>query len=247
MKSKYWKWMLLASLFLVSACSGNQTAADKSQADIPTPTPTPEVTAEPEPAETKGDEINRPVIVHKADVVYFDQGDSFMDFSENVQSVTDAEDGEIPYENIGGFDGEYTEEEIYSFTHQSDRPELTGKIGNGMYFTISYEREYYQFHEELTCVTNAFDSEGHASWKEYKIITLYVDENDSIGSLNILSDQVEVRDQHALSGTLMGYVVRTKSYWVFEIQEGDGFNWYRIGNDLWIQDDGRSVDFLSGF
>lgn len=246
MKSKYWKWMLPASLFLVSACSGSQAAADEPPADIPTPTPTPEVTAEPEPAETAGDVINRPVIVHKADVVYFDRGDSFMDFSENVESVTDAEDGEIPYDNIGGLE-DYTEEEVYALTHPADRPELAGQIGNGLYFTLSYQHEYYQFHEELTCVTTAFDSEGHASWKEYKIITLFADENDSIGSLNILSDQVEVRNQNALSGILMGYVVRTRSYWVFEIQKGDGFFWYRIGNDLWIQDDGRSVEFMSGF
>ena len=93
-------------------------------------------------SETTNDGINRPIITHKADVVYFNEDQGFMDFSENVKSVVDEEDGDILYENIGGIEGPYTKEEIYKFTHCEDNIEFFKNRDGGLYFSISYDADF---------------------------------------------------------------------------------------------------------
>lgn len=192
----------------------------------------------PREEESIADDVNRPVITHKADVIYFDKGQSFHDYSENVLSVVDVEDGDIPYEFIGGFDGPYTDEELYDLTHQTENPRIAESKLHGMYATFGGKFDSNEYGEESICVTNAFDSEGHASWKEYTIIYLEVDENSAIGMAEIKVESLNVRDQPSISGTKMGQVVIDKTYLVYETIVADGYTWYRIAKDLWIADDG---------
>lgn len=186
--------------------------------------------------------INRPVITHKADVVFFDQGQSFRDFSENVVSVIDEEDGDIPYEYIGGFVGPLSDEEIYDVTHPKDKPQAFAGRPEGYYFTTGWSQAQNEYGEEFACVTGAFDSEGHASWKEFKIIFLDTDEAAAIGIAHINVEGLNVRNLPSTQGTKMGQVVMDKTYLVYESVEADGYTWYRIARDLWIADlDGKWI------
>lgn len=193
--------------------------------------------------ESTADKINRPVIIHKSDVIFFDKGQSFLDYSENVLSVVDAEDGDIPYEFIGGLDGPHTDEEIYDLTHQTENPRIVENRPHGLYATFAGKHVPNEYGEESICVTNAFDSEGHASWKEYTIIYLEVDESSAIGTAYIKTESLNVRDKPSTSGTQMGQVVIDKTYLVYETVDADGYTWYRIAEDLWIADDGTWINF----
>lgn len=215
----------------------------------PSPTPTPVPTESPLPSddlkesENKNDGINRPIIKHKADVVYFDEGDSFGDFSENVIEVTDLEDGNLSYVWYGGITGTFSEEELYRLTHRDDDPKIVESSKSGIFFTFG--TSFSKNNSERLCVTNAFDSEGHASWKEYKIIYIPVDHDTSIGSAIVNVDSLNVRNYPSTEASKLGCVAINKSYLIYEIQESKDYTWYRIGEDLWIANDGTWVTFTS--
>ena len=244
--------IILLSVLVLIGCHRNDGAVE--QPHIPNVEPsseTSEVTQNqedesnnvPREEESNADDVNRPVITHKSDVIYFDKGQSFLDYSENVLSVVDVEYWDIPYEFIGGLDGPHTDEEIYDLTHQTENPRITEGRSHGMYATFGGKLYPNEYGEESICVTNAFDSDGHASWKEYTIIYLEADENSAIGTASIKVESLNVRDMPSISGIKMGQVVIDKTYLVYETADADGYTWYRIAKDLWIADDGTWISF----
>lgn len=67
------------------------------------------------------------------------------------------------------------------------------------------------------------------------------------GSLQVLVDQITIRNSPTLTGEAMGTVYYGQSYTVYDVQQADGYTWYEIDevNGGWIASDGSWVSYTS--
>ena len=67
------------------------------------------------------------------------------------------------------------------------------------------------------------------------------------GSLSVLVDQITIRNAPTVSAEAMGTVYYGESYNVYDVQQADGYTWYKIDdtNGGWIASDGSWVSYSS--
>ena len=64
--------------------------------------------------------------------------------------------------------------------------------------------------------------------------------SESIGTVKILVDKLNIREEASLKGLILGTIDPERIYPVYEIVDSDGYKWYRIGDKKYIaskQDD----------
>ena len=67
-----------------------------------------------------------------------------------------------------------------------------------------------------------------------------------IGMAEVRVEGLNVRSQPSLDGEKLGTAGQGRYYSVYEIKDGDGYRWYRIGTDRWIADqNGRYIEYSS--
>lgn len=213
--------------------------ADSTKPSEPAETEQPEeeVAVEETPqAEVERNE--RPVITHKYDTIVLVEGlGGLRDFSENVQSVVDPEDGELPYNNIGGFVGQQPDDFWHNITH-NDNADAVATYGSGFYFSMG-NSELNTSDGIHPITTFAYDSAGQLATKEYKI--KYISRNDAFTGkvVTVMVEGLNVRTKPSISADIVGKCWPDAGYQVFEQTEADGYVWYRIGENMWIADNGE--------
>ncbi len=66
----------------------------------------------------------------------------------------------------------------------------------------------------------------------------------AIGSITINGDNVKVRDYpSATYGNKIGLVHKGYSYDVYEIEQNENYTWYKIGDSMWIPDNGSWLSY----
>jgi hypothetical protein len=195
-----------------------------------------EGTDEPENTPPVKEENNDhiPFITHKYDVVILCSGLSGMGlFADNVVSVVDPEDGDLPFLNAWGVEGPQSEETIYKWRHPEDNPEIVQDRGP-FYTTMAYGDEDSDGTRPVG--TTAYDSEGHVAYKEYKIKYSSDDDSACIGIVTVNVEGLRVRNKPSSDGEEIGHAWQNAKYYYFEQTDSDGHIWYRIGDDMWIAD-----------
>ena len=185
-------------------------------------------------------ENERPVIIQKYKMLFFaEKMGGIRDFSENVLSVYDPEDGELPYCYIGGFDMPESELDDfwYDMTH-NDKPESAESYGSGFYFSLG-NNTFNDLDGTRTIMTFAYDKEGQLTTSEYRI--KYIPNSDEAIETITVSDGLNVYSQPSASEQIIGNVWPNAKYQVFEETVDSDLVWYRIGDDLWIVDEGGSI------
>jgi hypothetical protein len=222
--------ILFSAAVLLSAC-----APEEKEPQLPQPESTTAAESElPEtaaPVTEEPAEINqRPVITHKYPVLILCDGmRDIGDYSDNVESVIDPEDGELPYCNIGGIVGPGGEEEFQKLLTE-DRPDLVEDYGSGFYFTLGGWHEDDELHPVTTF---AYDSKGQLAVKEYRIRYLNRDEDNAIGALTVQVEGLNVRTGPSKDAEKAGTAWPAIEYLYYETQTDDEYTWYRIYDDLW--------------
>ncbi len=223
--------ILLTSAVLLSSCARKQPEPQSSSLDSAavTESETPETPA-PEIQETP--EINqRPEITHKYPVLILCDGmRDIGDYSDNVESVIDPEDGELPYYNIGGIVGPGGEE-VFEKLLTEDRPDLVQEYGSGFYFTLGSWHEDDDLHPVTTF---AYDSKGQLATKEYQIRYLNRNEENAIGALTVRVEGLNVRTEPSVNAEAAGKVWPEIEYLFYETKTDEQYTWYRIYEGLWI-------------
>lgn len=77
--------------------------------------------------------------------------------------------------------------------------------------------------------------------------TVKVENNEkSIGCLHVSADSIKVRSAPTTKGNnQIRLVTEGQEYYVYEIKENEGYTWYRIGENMWIADDGTWIYYGS--
>ncbi len=223
-------------------------ASEPTMTPDPTPVPTSESSAEPAvPAETPAvqeetDDIGRPVIELYADRIILNCGDSIGDYAMNVKTAYDPEDGNLEYNFIGGIvvpDEEEAKRTWEHIRHPEDNPGMVHD-GKGFYFAMGWN-----FLDgkpgTLPVVATAYDSEGYVSVKEFEILYLESESSEAIGRLTVNVNLLNVRDIPDVSGNKVGKTWENCSYLYYDVQQDSEYTWYRIGDDMWIADNGSWI------
>ena len=194
------------------------------------------------PIETEiNNEIGRPVITHKYDVVILCQGLQGMNlFSENVVSVIDPEDGELPFINMWGVVGPQPDEVVYNQRHPKDSLDAVQKYGP-FYTGLGYG--VIDPDGTRPVGTTAYDSEGHVSYKEFKIRYSSDNPEDASGILTVNVEDLRARSGPSSDGEAIGYVWPNAKYYYYESNDNEGYTWYRIGDNMWIADGGGWLSY----
>lgn len=66
-----------------------------------------------------------------------------------------------------------------------------------------------------------------------------------IGTVQIQLDAVNIRSSHDASSDLVGTVYQGENYDVYGVYVADDFTWYRIGEDMWVADDGTYLTYTA--
>lgn len=192
---------------------------------------------------TESTENGRPVIVHRYSTIILCNGlPAISNYAENVISVTDPEDGELSYNNIGGIGAVTSEEDLNKTIYPEDNPEAVAAVGFPFYFSIGTNL-LQGSPGTVPVMTVAYDSQGQVSYKEYEIIYIAAEPNEAIDEITVLVDGLRVRNTPSISGDAIGNVWKSARYYIYEKVEESGYTWYRIGNDMWIADNGEWLEF----
>ena len=211
--------------------------------EIAAETPVPEETEVPEPIPMEEPENDRPVITHRySTVILCDDLPGISYYAENVISVIDPEDGELQSYNIGGVVGPYSEDDMDRWRHPEDNPEIVQAHGSPFFYSMGF-RLWQGSVGTVPVVTVAYDSLGQVSYEEYEIIYIEQYPDDAIKEATVLVDGLRVRKTPSASGEILGNVWKNAGYYIYESTEKDGYTWYRIGDDMWIADNGEWLEF----
>ena len=193
-----------------------------------------------EPTSIEIEDNLRPVITHKYDtIILTERLGGLMDFSENVQSVIDPEDGELPYNNIGGFVGQQPDDFWYNITH-NDNVDIVTTYGSGFYFSMG--NSDLNTPDGIHPITTfAYDSSGQLATKEYALKYIPYDESSTGEVATVTVEGLNVRNAPSTSATIVGVCWPNAGYQVIETAEADGYTWYCIGDGMWIADNGEWI------
>ena len=64
-----------------------------------------------------------------------------------------------------------------------------------------------------------------------------------IGTAKVKTNNLRIRRLPSTRSKIMGYVENGKTYKVYEIKKNQGYNWYRIGTEKWIADNGKWLTY----
>lgn len=125
-----------------------------------------------------------------------------------------------------------------------------GKAQNGKTYDV-YESYYNQGYTWYRIGENQWVA-GRNDWVSYQdgvrkeeTPTATVDTKETIGSVKVLVDGLNIRMQPSLQATKAGKVQNGKTYDVFETKVADGYTWYRIGENQWIAGTNTWVNYVT--
>ena len=169
--------------------------------------------------------------------------DLLFDGDLTIYAVFEPIEYKITYEINGGLNSSsnpktYT---IESYVY------LTGPTKNGYIFEGWYDENG---NKVLAIVGSkqTGDLKLTAKWRKdyngeysYKVSTY---NQSAIGSITITGDNVKVRDYPSTTyGNKIGLVHKGYSYNVYEKEYNDNYTWYKIGDSMWIPNDGSWVSY----
>ena len=70
-------------------------------------------------------------------------------------------------------------------------------------------------------------------------------EEDVIGTVQVNVSSLSIRTGPATSKTKAGMCRKNAVYQVYETSEGEGYTWYRVGNGLWVPNDGKWLTYTA--